>query len=203
MALIVCNPGAANSREHDDGRDKSHLKGYHIDRVGPGHHHDEKHGSKDRLEQLFRNRVALAVNPQQKIVSFRQLVFDFESGRLGESDWGRLSVDRRRLAMRFGAHPAYINVFFPAAHRLGRTLWSVRNLYIPGAPDDWRGQSGQVSQELDLRPDEDNGSGIVARLDAIVLVSRQPLPFVAAGVDFAQQISGPGTFEVTPQVENA
>lgn len=195
LALCLGASGAAVGDGRDSGGNREHspLRDRDVGRdVGTA-----------KLERLFRDRVALAIDPRQRIVDFRQLVFAFESGRVAESDWGRVFVDRARLAHRFGNAPAYVNVFFPAADRLGRTLWTVRNLYVPGAPDNWRGQTSQVAQDLDLRPGVDNEQGRVVQVNAHVLVSREPLPFVQASVDFATRLSVPRLFDVRPVLDDA
>lgn len=172
------------------------------DRFTGNHGNDNKGHDNNKLDRLFKRRIALPVRPDQRIVDFRQLVFEFGSSSIKHSDWGLILVDRRRLAKHFGTKPVYLNVFYPAGDSSGRALWIVDNLYIPATPVKWRRQTGKVSRYIDLKPDVDNGRGAVSSTNAIVLVSRQALPFASASLDFAEQVTDAQRFAVRSILEN-
>jgi hypothetical protein len=146
----------------------------------------------------FHRRPFKQVSPRHNAVSFRQVHFIFDRGRVINSDWGLIRIDPKKLRGVTGECSTYVNVFLytDTTHARGENpAWVVDNLYVP-APVQPCGPKGKkrkackhksnalncphpISKYFDLRPGEDETTGAVEKLEGIVvLCSQNPLPNV-------------------------
>ena len=170
--------------------------------------------------------------PNQKIVAFQQVDFDFEVGRIYETDWGQIQVHPKKIFQELRACSGYINVFH-YTEEPNKVSWLVENLYVDAHPEEMSclqrqnkkdkeseaiskdpfGEGGE-KEALQLRPDDIpmstyfdlrpnvDGKGIVRELQATVLFSPQPLPTHRKTMDFAKKFS-PHSFKVQQVKDNA
>ena len=82
-------------------------------------------------------------------VSFQQVQFVFDAGRLLDSDWGREAVDVAKLRKRIGEEGGYLNVALHSDTR-GGPVRAIANLRIP--PD--RDQRSEAIPDARLRAEK-------------------------------------------------
>lgn len=169
------------------------------------------------------------IRPSHKAVSFQQVTFDFEVGRISGTDWGQFQVNSTKLNNFTKACSGYINVFLQNNLRSGLS-WVVENMFIPAdeetkcltvdkkeiraalRKDPFNSSARRfmsilkinrsfISSYFDLRPG-DIGEGTVASVLATVLFSRQPLPIVADIMALAEAYE-PAVFNVKQVIDNA
>ncbi|MFT6269582.1 MAG: hypothetical protein ACJAVV_002408 [Alphaproteobacteria bacterium] len=148
-----------------------------------------------------KTKIMTLIKPQHAIVSFDQIQFKYNNVTIRGSDWGRLSVDRKKLARKFGHGAFYINVIYPDGKN--GALWLVDNLYIPAAPSNTRHQTKFVTAHIDLRPNEEGRQGTINTLDAVVVLSKNILPVSTEIMDYVQKQTSSNDFEVNEFISNA
>lgn len=165
---------------------------------------------------LLEPLAARLVLPAAKAVRFRQTQFVFRAGRMLDSDWGQIEVDKAAVRKALGGAGGYLNValFTPGQPA---PAWVVENLRI--VPDgaavrDGIGSAGLAAEgqeslpsavpmvaRFDLRPGV-RGSGHIGHAYAAVVASPAPLPAVDRVWNVLRQMP-PVPFEVTSVVEDA
>ena len=159
---------------------------------------------------------ARVVQPAANAVRFRQTQFVFRSGRLLDSDWGQIEVDKDAIRKALGPEGGYVNV---ALYTPGQPMpaWVVDNLRIVpdgAAARDGIGRAALASEGLettpiavpmathfDLRPGV-RGTGRLTTVHAAVVVSPAPLPTVDRVFNVMRQLP-PSPFAVTQLTEDA
>jgi hypothetical protein len=160
--------------------------------------------------------AARVVLPAANAVRFRQTQFVFRAGRMLDSDWGRIDVNKEAVRKALGPEGGYINVaLFTPGH--STPAWVVENLRIVpdgAAARDGIGRAALASEGLgaapivvpmvahfDLRPAV-RGTGRINAVYAAVVASPAPLPAVDRVFNVLRQLP-PAAFEVTSVVEDA
>jgi hypothetical protein len=133
------------------------------------------------------------VSPTAAGISFQQVSFEFDAGRVPDSDWGQMQVDPVRWSAVTGLTSGYINLFLYPGPSAPEGGWVIRNLLVPwsltslcspedagppggaGRPGDHLRPQPPLSIYFDLRPTRE-GCGRVEAILVVILVSRQPLP---------------------------
>ncbi len=159
-------------------------------------------------------------------MTFQQVTFHFDAGRVVGSDWGQFQVDPRRLALFTEECGGYINVFTYSDSRRDPD-WVVENMRVdppenkacidPEKRDVELGifmdpfsrnssaailtKEPPMSTYFDLRPEE-VGTGMADKVLATVLFSRQPLPFVSDLLRMVKKFR-PHSFKVEQVIDNA
>lgn len=159
---------------------------------------------------------ARVVQPAANAVRFRQTQFVFRSGRLLDSDWGQIEVDKDTIRKALGPEGGYVNV---ALYTPGQPTpaWVVDNLRVVpdgAAARDGIGRAALASEGLeatpiavpmathfDLRPGV-RGTGRLTTVHAAVVVSPAPLPTVDRVFNVMRQLP-PAPFAVTQLMEDA
>jgi len=153
-------------------------------------------------------------DPACRGICIQQVSFDLDAGRVPETDWGQIQVEPLCWSKASCLTSGYVNVFVYPATGASEGSWVVRNLCVPpiltspcppedsvppGGPREE--PSSDVPQPLstyfDLRPD-DEGTGRLDAILAVILVSRQPLPEMAEILRIAGQF--PPQFFVVGQI---
>jgi hypothetical protein len=164
-------------------------------------------------------------------ITIQQVSFVFDAGRAVNTDWGQIQIDPARWGNVTGMDSGYVHLVLHSGSSARPPRWVVRNLYLPpalvspcpansgGGMSDPAGGSSTMppgsgpalvavrtsgpplSTYFDLRPDT-AGSGPLTSISASVLVSRQPLPEIAAILRVLMQFP-PQQIAVTPVTVNA
>lgn len=146
------------------------------------------------------------------VVTFQQVTFDLDAGRVHGTDWGQFQVNLERLAIRTRGRSGYLNVFLydAAGARRGEILphWVVENMFVLD-PEEWKCPEAERSRitaashahYFDLRPGV-VGDGTVENLLATVLFSGEPLPVVEQVLPWAAELRSM-RFDVVQSVEDA
>lgn len=149
------------------------------------------------------------VSPTEAGISIYQVSFDFDAGRLPDSDWGQVQVNPARWSMATGLSSGYLNLFLYSGPTATEGSWVIRNLFVPpiltsqcppedAGPPGGSGRPGKPSFDVpreprpplsayfDLRPTRE-GCGRVEAVPIVVLVSRQPVPEILEMIRTAGQ----------------
>lgn len=158
---------------------------------------------------------ARLVQPATTAVRFRQTQFVYQSGRLIDSDWGQLEVDKDAVRRALGPAGGYVNValFTPGQ---AAPAWVVDNLRVvpDAAARDGIDRAALASEgmettpivvpmstHLDLRPNV-RGTGRMTSVYAVVVASPAPLPTVDRVFNLMRQLP-PSAFAVSQTIEDA
>lgn len=154
--------------------------------------------------------------PASNAVRFRQTQFVYQTGRLLDSDWGQVEIDKDAVRRALGPEGGYVNV---ALYTPGQSApaWVVDNLRIlpdGAAARDGIGRTALASEGLettpisvpmsahfDLRPNV-RGTGRMTTVYAAVVASPAPLPTVDRVFNVLRQLS-PAAYAVSPVMEDA
>ncbi len=148
----------------------------------------------------------IQVKPSMGVVSFQQVLFEFDAIQTGPSDWGQIDIDTDRVRELAPDTSYYLNVLISSS-RTGQPQWVLDNIFVPAAPCDAPPASGPrrsvpICRYLDLAPQTEIVRQPIQSIFATVLATEQPIP-VAQTIQrqlsqFPRQV-----FQVTPTVVNA